>query len=159
MKIHKRKKSGFTLLEIMIVLVIIGILGALVAPKMSQYMDDSKVKGASLEINSLSNALQSYFSRNGEYPSRLFAVKDYFDNMKLSEQNRPLDPWGNPYFYKTSNNGGVKNQYFFLKSAGPDQIMDTNDDITKSSGGAKRNEGESSDEFDESIDSELEEEL
>ena len=153
-----KKKQGFSLLEIMVVLVIIGILAAVVAPRISTYIRDAKITGTKTEVSSIANALNSYYSVNNEYPINLSIIaKDYLDKVKLNENNSPLDPWGIPYLYKTEDSAGRKRQKFFLSSAGPDNVQGTTDDLNQSGGSKAANEvgGE---EYDESLENDMLEE-
>ncbi len=110
-KEQKRKKeAGFTLLELMIVIVILGILGAIVAPQFMGEPHKARVLQAQMQIENLGTSLQKYYLDNGYYPSTeqgLEALteiptlgkipKNYPANGYISEI--PLDPWGNNYIY------------------------------------------------------------
>lgn len=154
----KKVRRAFTLLEIMVVLIIIGILAAVVAPKVTAYLDDAKITSAKSEIGTLTTALNSYYSVNGEYPSSLRVIAEkYLDKAKFNDNKQLLDPWGVPYQYTVKDAGGKKRQSFQIICAGPDNIIGTKDDITQA-GGSKLGEGGLQDEFDESLEGELLEE-
>lgn len=105
-----KKNEGFTLLELMIVLVILSILGAIITP---QFMDEphkARVVQAQMQIENLSTAVKKFYLDNGFYPSTeqgLNALvekpttgktpKNYPVNGYISKL--PNDPWGNPYVY------------------------------------------------------------
>jgi general secretion pathway protein G len=106
----KSRQRGFTLLEVMVVVVILGILAVLVVPKIISRPDDARVVAAKQDIASLSQALKLYRLDNQRYPSTEqglqalvakpatspiplnWKVGGYLDRM-------PRDPWGNPYQY------------------------------------------------------------
>lgn len=152
-----RKQAGLTLLEIMVVLVIIGVLVALVAPRISTYIRDAKITATKTELSTIKGALNSYYNTRNQYPFNLQIIaKDYLEKAKVSE-GKLLDPWGVPYSYKTENSGGLKNQRFVLSSAGADNIHGNKDDITEE-GGSKLSKEAVGDEFNENLENELLEE-
>lgn len=106
---HQR---GFTLIEIMVVVVIIGILIGLVAPQILGRVDESRVTAARADINTLEQALEMYRLDNFQYPSTdqgLEALvikpsgnpepKNWNPEGYLKKGSLPIDPWGNPYQY------------------------------------------------------------
>jgi general secretion pathway protein G len=115
--IHNR--SGFTLIEIMVVIVILAMLAALVGPKLMGRTDDAKVTDARVQIKNIETALKLYKLDNGSYPSTeqgLAALvskptvgvipKTYKDNGYLESKKVPLDPWGNDYLYVSPGEHG-----------------------------------------------------
>lgn len=119
------KQQGFTLIEIMVVVVILGILGALVAPSILGRPDEARATVAKNDIRSISNALDMYKLDNFRYPNNeegLRALVEKPDSAKnwnpdgyLSQM--PEDPWGNPYIYQRP---GEKSRHFDLYSLGAD---------------------------------------
>jgi general secretion pathway protein G len=108
----KHGTFGFTLIEIMVVVVIIGILAALVTPRLISRIDDAKVKEAKIQIKNFETALKLYKMDNGFYPSTeqgLSALVTAPDTGQIPENYRSSgyldskllspDPWGNDYFY------------------------------------------------------------
>jgi general secretion pathway protein G len=99
-----RRHSRFTLMELMIVLLILGLLAALVTPNLMSKAEKAKVKSAELQIRMLSNALKDYYLDMDEYPEELAdLVEDHggakWDGPYLDPPVVPTDPWGNPYRY------------------------------------------------------------
>ncbi len=153
-----KRRRGLTLLEIVVVLVIIGVLVALVAPRVETYIRDAKITAAKAEVRTIVTSLNSYYNTQGQYPSDLYVIgKDYLDKAKINDNKQLLDPWGVPYNYKSDSAGGVKSQRFVLSSAGPDNLHGNRDDISEA-GGSKVSRESSGDEFDENLESELVEE-
>lgn len=116
MKTTKRKLSGFTLIELMVVLVIIGVLAALVVPNVLDRADDARVTAAKTDVGNLVQALKLYKLDNRNYPTSeqgLQAlvsrptVAPLADNWKTYVEKLPLDPWGNAYIYVRP---GLKNE-------------------------------------------------
>jgi len=105
-----RGQRGFTLLEIMVVVVILGILAALVVPKIISRPDEARVIAAKQDIASLMSALKLYRLDNGRYPTteqglQALVVKPTTSpippNWKPGGyvERLPKDPWGSPYQY------------------------------------------------------------
>ena len=117
---------GFTLLEILIVVVIIGILGAVIVPQLLSRPDQARVTAAEADIRSLSNALDMYRLDNFNYPSTdqgldaLVVQPSGFPEAKNWNpegyiKKLPTDPWGSPYIYERDGGSG-----FTLFSLGAD---------------------------------------
>lgn len=105
-------RGGFTLIEIMVVVFIIGILLALVAPKLIGRTDDARVVEAKAQIKNFDTALKLYKMDTGFYPSTEQGLEaliskpstgelpqNYREGGYLEKRNIPADPWGNPYVY------------------------------------------------------------
>jgi len=116
LKIRKRQTrvSGFTLLELLVVMVIIGLLAAYVAPKYFSQIGKSEIKTAMAQINALGKALDQYRLDVGHYPNSeqglaaLFtrpANEAKWDGPYL-QKNVPNDPWGKPYVYRQPGEHG-----------------------------------------------------
>lgn len=134
-----KKQSGFTLLEIMVVVVIMGMLSSIVAINVMGSKDQAAIEKAGIDIKNLGTALQLYKLDNSQYPTTdqgLDALirkptsapepKRYKKGGYL-QQELPQDPWGNDYIYMRP---GVHNpDGYDLYSAGPDGEPDTQDDI------------------------------
>jgi len=103
-------EKGFTLVEIIVVITIIALIMTLVGPRVLNYMSESKVKAAKIQIESFANALDLYFLDTGQYPSNaegLSALMQRPGNSSgwngpyLRGTTIPNDPWGRPYVYRT----------------------------------------------------------
>ncbi len=107
---YAQRASGFTLIEVMVVIVIIGILAALVVPKVMSRPDEARAVAARQDIASLMQALKLYRLDNRRYPSTeqgLQALVTKPSTAPVPEgwkaggyiERLPLDPWGKPYQY------------------------------------------------------------
>lgn len=111
-----RSRQGFTLLELMVVILILGILAGLVIPRIMDQPDKARVSKAKLQMESLALALNQFKMDNGFYPTteqglaalvekpsrgrvpKSFPEKGYLPKL-------PTDPWGNPYVYLSPGEG------------------------------------------------------
>ena len=117
--------AGFTLIEILVVVVIIGILGAIIVPNLLGRPDQARITAAQSDLRSLSNALDIYRLDNFQYPSTdqgleaLVSKPSGFPEPKNYNpegyiKSLPSDPWGSPYVYERTDAG------FSLFSLGAD---------------------------------------
>lgn len=108
----RKNERGFTLIELIIVVAIIGLLAAIVAPRLMGRSDDAKIAAAKQQIANFETALKLFKIDNGFYPTTeqgLDALinkpgtgreaKKYREGGYLEKRELPADPWGNPYFY------------------------------------------------------------
>jgi general secretion pathway protein G len=117
MKKTSQRRSGFTLMELLIVLVIIGLLAALVGPTLYQRIGPARESTARAQIENFATALDSFFVDLGRYPSTQDGLKalrakpenaDKWNGPYLKKEI-PNDPWGNPYVYRApGRNGGYE---------------------------------------------------
>lgn len=112
----RRRQGGFTLIEVMVVIVIIGIMAALVVPNLAGRQDQAQVTAAKSDLRSIGNALELYKLDNFSYPSTeqgldaLVSKPAGFPEPKNWApggyvKKVPTDPWGNPYRYISSGDG------------------------------------------------------
>ncbi len=118
---RRLKNNGFTLIELMVVIVILGILAAIIAPRLVGRTDDARVAQAKIQIKNFETALKLFKMDNGFYPSTeqgLEALiskptigripKNYRKGGYLEKKKLTPDPWGNPYVYISP---GVNSEY------------------------------------------------
>jgi general secretion pathway protein G len=108
---HKKSKAGFTLIEIILVVVIIGILAGIGIPKLGGKSDKAKIAQAQGNINMLSTAIIEYEIINGDYPTSLEGLLDESKGGPfLGKKSIPTDPWDKPYAYAAP---GANNTHMF----------------------------------------------
>jgi general secretion pathway protein G len=121
-------QRGFTLIEMLVVLVIIGMLAGLVGPKLFGRVDSSKVKTTEIQIKMFKGSLETFRLDVGRFPTQaegLLVLNQAPTEERAHAQWRgpyldqdvPLDPWGNPYLYSLP---GANGQPFALYSLGAD---------------------------------------
>lgn len=94
------KRSGFTLIEIILVVVIIGILAGIAIPRMGGQSAKAQKSAAQSNIVALSMAIQNFEMINGVYPSNLDELLDSSKGGPFMEKKViPVDPWGKPFVY------------------------------------------------------------
>lgn len=96
-----KSESGFTLIEIMIVLAIIGLLAAMLAPNFMGVLQGGRVDTAKMEIRTLETSLLNYNIRHGRYPTTDEGLEKLIEEGYIQDKgNALIDPWGNPYHYR-----------------------------------------------------------
>lgn len=137
---RRRAQSGFTLMEVLLVLAILVILGTLVVTNFAGVFAKSKIKAASAQVSALETQLDIYQLDLGNYPQSqqgLAALRtappDLADPSKwqgpYAKKDIPPDPWGNQYIYEL-----ISPTQYKVYSAGPDGQPNTEDDIGTTSG-------------------------
>lgn len=136
-------RAGFTLVELLLVLVILGTLAAIVLPKFAGRTEQARITAARTQLAAFATALDAFEVDNGYYPKGSDGLKDLIiqprdaPNWKgpyLRQNEIPLDPWGRPYIYECP--GRHNPNGYDLMSMGPDGQPNTDDDITNWSTGS-----------------------
>ena len=119
-------RQGFTLIEILVVVAIIGMLGAVAVPAYMSYLKDARIETTRALIKNVELAAQSYNMKHGKYPDSLDVLKE-----PKAEDDDPwldgdtVDPWGNDLIYEKQGKKRPK-----ITSYGPDGEEGGGDDIT-----------------------------
>jgi len=114
----RKHEQGFTLLEIMVVLVIIGVLAAMVAPRFIERADEAKVEATRAQMQNIGQAMKLYRLQNGRYPSSsegINALVAAGKNGKRYLDSVPKDAWGNAFIYLSP---GVHGDFDILSYGG-----------------------------------------
>jgi len=129
--VKRSRNQGFTLIEILVVIVILGVLAGLIIPRIMDRPEEAKQLKAKIQIESLETALNLYKLDTGLYPSTeqglqalvqkpdTGQVKQWRAGGYLEKGRLPVDPWGNPFIYLSP---GVNGDYD-LSSYGADGIQ------------------------------------
>jgi general secretion pathway protein G len=119
------RQAGFTLVEMLVVLAILGLVVGLVGPRVLNYLSDSKVKTAQIQMENLASALDLFYLDNGRYPStdeglaalvRRPASTAAWNGPYLKTASVPRDPWGHDYLYRAPG----QNAPYDVGSLGPE---------------------------------------
>jgi len=122
---RKKNQRGFTLVEILVVITIIALIMSLVGPRVLNYLSESKVKAAKIQMQSFASALDLLYLDTGRYPSSAEGLNALmkptsampgWNGPYLKGDVVPNDPWGKPYAYRSPTERGK----FEIKSFGSD---------------------------------------
>lgn len=122
----RRGEQGFTLVELLVVMVILVLLASVVGPRVLGYLGSSRAKTAKVQIEALSTSLELYKLDNGNYPSSSDGLKALVERPSgssswsgpyLKKSKLPLDPWGQAYSYRFPGKHGA----FDIFSLGADK--------------------------------------
>jgi general secretion pathway protein G len=114
-RLRRAAQAGFTLIEMLVVITIIGLIMALVAPRVLNYLSESKVKATKIQIASFSSALDLYYLDAGQYPSSSQGLEALvkrpsdvaaWNGPYLKGGVVPEDPWGHSYVYHSPSEHG-----------------------------------------------------
>jgi general secretion pathway protein G len=142
MRIYPSKKSArrarrlaFTLVEMLLVLVILGVLAAIVYPKVAGRSEQARVSAAIAQVAAFKTALEAFEVDNGYYPKGKAGLNDLVVKPRDAQNwhgpyldSIPKDPWGNEYIYECP--GRMNTSSFDIMSMGTDGRAGTDDDIT-----------------------------
>ena len=131
----RSSQAGFTLVELMLVLVILGILAGLVLPKFAGRTEQAKNTAAVTQISTFKTALGAYEVDTGAYPSTQAGLRALVAQPADTsgwrgpylESDVPMDPWQHPYVYEFP--GKLNPSGYDIISMGPDGQLGTADDI------------------------------
>ena len=129
-----RTSKGFTLIEVLAVLLILGLLAALIVPKVVGRVEQSRIETTKLQMRAIKSALEQFKIDNGFYPTTQQGLKALVqkptippvpNNWHQYLEKVPKDAWGRDFIYISP----APNRPYDLKSAGPDGVEGTEDDI------------------------------
>jgi len=129
---YLNNKKGFTLIEMMLVVVIISILVTVVLPRLTGKTEQARISAGRLQVETIGMALDAFELDNGRYPTTaegLAALRTNPSNLKkwngpYLKKDIPMDPWGNAYLYACP---GRHNTDYDLYSYGPNGVEGTDD--------------------------------
>jgi general secretion pathway protein G len=107
---HRCGEDGFTLVEMLVVISIIGLIMGLVGPRVLNYLSESKVKAARIQLQSFGSALDLFYLDAGRFPSSSEGLAALVQRMPgvsawngpyVKGGNLPNDPWNHPYLYRS----------------------------------------------------------
>ncbi|BAI80778.1 general secretion pathway protein G [Deferribacter desulfuricans SSM1] len=137
-----KNNEGFSLIELMVVIVILGILATVLLPKIINRPDEARVTKAKSDIKTIESALKLYKLDNGMYPTTeqgLSALikkpeiepipKNWKNGGYLDANKIPVDPWGNPYIYRSPGDNGRDYEIISLGADGKEGGEGVNADI------------------------------
>ncbi len=121
----KMEIRGFTLVELLVVLIILGLIASIAGPNVMKYLGTSKSKTAKLQIKEIESSLELFYLDTGRYPSSSAGLQELIRNQAsligwngpyFKQAKVPNDPWGYAYIYKVPGEQGP----FDLVSLGAD---------------------------------------
>jgi general secretion pathway protein G len=141
-EIRNPRRSAFTLVEMLLVLVILATLAAIVYPKLAGRSEQARTTAVATQISSFSTALDAFEVDNGYYPKGKGGLLDLVQQPRDAQSWKgpylkeiPKDPWGNEYVYECP--GRLNPSSYDLTSGGPDGKVGSEDDISNAAGAKK----------------------
>ncbi len=119
-RVARRREAGFTLVELLVVLIILGLIAAFAAPQVIKFVGGAKSDSAKIQIERLSGVLDLYRLQLGRYPSdgeglnalmEAPAEAPNWDGPYLRKADSLVDPWGRPYLYRFPGEHGDYDLY------------------------------------------------
>lgn len=123
---NRKRSNGFTLLELVVVLVILGSLAALVGPRLVGHASEARIVAAKTQVELFRQGLETFRMHVGRYPT----TQEGLDALSIAPANAPnwrgpymakglpTDPWGHPYVYKSPGDAGREYELISLGSDG-----------------------------------------
>ena len=127
-RLKRRSEGGFTLLELLVVLAIMGMLAAIIAPQVIKYLGTSKTQTAKVQIQNVMSALELFRLDVGRYPTQQEGLEALvtaaptapnWNGPYLKKDSALKDPWGNPYFYQNPGQHGEVDVYSLGQDKAP----------------------------------------
>jgi len=123
-QIERAAKAGFTLMEVMVAVMIVGLLTALAVTNVGRYMRKANITATQQQIETISNAITTYqFEHNNKLPDTLDVLTEGDD--PIIEKGNLKDAWGNDFQFEK-----LGKKRFKLTSSGPDEEFGTEDDLS-----------------------------
>lgn len=129
-----KSNKGFTLIEVLVVIVILGLIAGLIIPKITGRVDEAKIDTTKIQMKAIKDALEQFKLDNGLYPTTEQGIKALVEKPNIPPipprwrayiDKVPKDAWDQDFLYLSP---GI-NKPFELRSKGPDRKEDTEDDI------------------------------
>lgn len=134
----RRMAAGFSLIELLVVLVILGLLAGLVGPNVLKWLGTANTDTAKTQIEMLGNALDTYRLEVGRYPNSSEGLQalvqqppgaNRWNGPYLRKEGVPKDPWGNEFQYRAPGEGGRPYDIYSLGADGVDGGEGENQDV------------------------------
>jgi general secretion pathway protein G len=120
--LHAKKLTGFTLVELMVVLLVLVMLATIAAPRVTKYLRKAKQQTAKVQVEALSSAVEGFHLDMGRYPTQEESLLGLvqppaepgsWDGPYIKKRESLIDPWGRPYLYRRPGQHGDFDIYTF----------------------------------------------